>query len=657
MSRPRFLPLLVLAVGLSAAVGVSQGQPPQPAQPPVLAPIDANAATALPVVPKSTAAFLSIKLSDVIDHPDFKPLFAELKKSPDAVEGLSQLFGVGLDEIDRVTLFWPAISQRGPEPVVVVTTREAFNEVRLLKALNARPVSERGFGHGFGHDDHGHFHEDAHVKPSVNSTVDVLEKPAEKAPPPPFPPVPVPPKECDAQDPCANAPLADGPTEPQIYELQGSPFDLLFMVDERTLVFLSASGPSHDMLMLSLVSQLLQKKQTSPLADAIATATKHTLAGGVYLPPLLRDLQPPFLREMPPELAPYAALLATRTGVITGDMGKPAKATLTLSFDTEAAARRAAPVLEEGLKELSAKAIEEATRMKGRKGPDAALSPLFEIAATGMKKATVKAEGTLVRATTEIDVGPAAATALANLFQGMGERKKFVESTNNLKQIGIALHSYHDANGHLPMNVYSPKGEPLLSWRVQLLPFLEQDALYRQFKMDEPWDGPNNKKLSELVLKVFQVPGREAPNGHTYFQAFISPDPAKGKGVRPPGFPQPGIPGQPAPFMGRSWLVEGGKVRTNLVQIPDGTSNTIGVVEARTSVIWSKPDDLPFGEKLPALGDPNWDRFAALFLDGSVRSLPTRLKPEVLRLLIDIQDGTPVPNNLEEAVDRNPPKK
>jgi hypothetical protein len=129
---------------------------------------------------------------------------------------------------------------------------------------------------------------------------------------------------------------------------------------------------------------MIQKKQTGPLAEAIATAGNHTLAAGLYLPPLFRE----FDRHMPRELAPYAALAAAKVGTITGDLGKTAKFTLKLSFEEAAAARRAAPVLEEGLKALAEKATELAAQAKERT-QEKALAPLIEAAAAGLKKAIV----------------------------------------------------------------------------------------------------------------------------------------------------------------------------------------------------------------------------------------------------------------------------
>src|SRR5262245_10717321 len=68
------------------------------------------------------------------------------------------------------------------------------------------------------------------------------------------------------------------------------------------------------------------------------------------------------------------------------------------------------------------------------------------------------------------------------------------QSSKNLKEFGLGWHNFESINGHLPGNQLDGKGKALLSWRVQILPFIEQDELYKQFKLDEPWDSENNKK-------------------------------------------------------------------------------------------------------------------------------------------------------------------
>lgn len=184
--------------------------------------------------------------------------------------------------------------------------------------------------------------------------------------------------------------------------------------------------------------------------------------------------------------------------------------------------------------------------------------------------------------------------ALGRQLLGGPERAR---SMNNLKQIMIAIHSYHDVHGHLPANVTDKDGKPLLSWRVLLLPYLEHGELYQKFKLDEPWDGENNQKLVESMPKVFKSPKQDAKlaDKTTYLAPF-------GKGL----------------------MWEKG-VKVQLQGILDGTSNTIAVVEADDdrATIWTKPDDLPIDADNPAKGllSHYTDGFLAALGDGSVRFL------------------------------------
>jgi prepilin-type processing-associated H-X9-DG protein len=198
-----------------------------------------------------------------------------------------------------------------------------------------------------------------------------------------------------------------------------------------------------------------------------------------------------------------------------------------------------------------------------------------------------------------------------------------VQSVNNLKQIGLALHNYHSANGTFPPQASTGKdGKPLLSWRVMLLPYLEQAPLYNEFRFDEPWDSPHNKPLAARMPDVFRVPGTRAERGKTFYRGFSGEgtlfDPKMKQGV-------------------------------GLASVTDGTSNTIGVVEARTAVPWTKPDEeIPFnpamnagkvGDLQAALGNHFPGGCNVLFLDGSVRFLKTAINPNVLRALITRNGG------------------
>ena len=161
----------------------------------------------------------------------------------------------------------------------------------------------------------------------------------------------------------------------------------------------------------------------------------------------------------------------------------------------------------------------------------------------------------------------------------------------------------------------------MLSWRVAILPYIEQQNLYQQFKFDEPWDSPNNIRLLDKMPAVYALPNRPAKGkGETFFRVFTGPRTPFDLSRNRPGPLSAGLP---------------------IVQFTDGTSNTLLVVEAGESVPWTKPDELPFPEKgpLPKLGAATSNRFFALFADGSVRQLPIRLDEQTLRNLVDPADG------------------
>jgi hypothetical protein len=220
---------------------------------------------------------------------------------------------------------------------------------------------------------------------------------------------------------------------------------------------------------------------------------------------------------------------------------------------------------------------------------------------------------------------------LVPCLQTVRDGEGWVRSRDSLKQIAYALHAYHDIYKKLPPAVVTDQqGRPLYSWRVLLLPFLEEKRLHERFRLDEPWDSPHNKPLLDKTPRCYQpLGGGNDPPGLTRYQIFVGPGTA---------FERPGLTLTPEDF-------------------PDGLSSTLLVVEAGQAVPWSKPADLAYDPKRPlpslggAFGKPvhflcyevgTRPGFTAVFGDGAGRFLRGDLDEATLRGLITRNGGEPV---------------
>lgn len=197
-----------------------------------------------------------------------------------------------------------------------------------------------------------------------------------------------------------------------------------------------------------------------------------------------------------------------------------------------------------------------------------------------------------------------------------------VERMNKLRVIGLAVHNFHDANGYLPPEVNGryedDKGRPLLSWRVHLLPYMEEAALYKEFHLDEPWDSPHNKALLPRMPKDFAL-SSELPEGMSDVLAPVS-----------------------------KFSVLGSAERAKFAMILDGTSNTIMAIEAspKHAVPWTKPDDFVFdpqaADAMVRFGSPDDDAILVLMVDASTRTIKKSFSAELLQALFDMRDGKEV---------------
>jgi hypothetical protein len=210
-------------------------------------------------------------------------------------------------------------------------------------------------------------------------------------------------------------------------------------------------------------------------------------------------------------------------------------------------------------------------------------------------------------------------TMLAGLTNKALASSRNGERMDRFRQLLLAMLNYSDVNKHLPPAAICDKnGRPLLSWRVAILPYIEQNELYKQFHLDEPWDSPHNRTL------IDKMP-----------QLYADPDPQI-RQTAGPGKTTCLVPVAAETIFFHS---EG----TALKEIPDGTAKTLMLVEVEPlrAAIWTKPEDWNVDLLHPRQGLERSDRsrFAAGFADSTVVALPTDLDDATLRAMLTRAGG------------------
>ncbi len=194
-----------------------------------------------------------------------------------------------------------------------------------------------------------------------------------------------------------------------------------------------------------------------------------------------------------------------------------------------------------------------------------------------------------------------------------GPAARRAQCTNNLKQIALALHNYvQEFNALPPAHTVDAQGRPLHSWRTLMLPYLEQQALYRSVDLAKPWNDPANATALNARIGTFYCPAATGKENMTSYLGIVGPD--------------------------FCFLPTGSR---RLSEIVDGTASTIMVLEAgdENAVPWMAPVDaddsvvLRFGPTsiLHHEGGTN-----ASFVDGSVRFLKSSIGAPARRALMTI---------------------
>ena len=270
-----------------------------------------------------------------------------------------------------------------------------------------------------------------------------------------------------------------------------------------------------------------------------------------------------------------------------------------------------------------------ADQFAGQTGPCAACGKPISIPVAGGGSGAAVAAGVGVGATLLIVAGVAVvgvllcvgvlAALLLPAVQAAREAARRMQSSNNMKQISLALLNYHDVHGTFPPAVVSDaSGKPLYSGRVLLLPFLEQQALFEQFHKDEAWDSPNNLPLTQQSLKIFQDPSAPpSASGQTDY-LFVT---------------------------GTGTAMEPNPRGMKIADITDGTSNTMAMVEFKGSgVNWAQPRDFDVTQPtaLPPGNHPGGN--IVMMYDGSVRFVTKNISPQTVHQLATRAGGEVITN-------------
>lgn len=198
------------------------------------------------------------------------------------------------------------------------------------------------------------------------------------------------------------------------------------------------------------------------------------------------------------------------------------------------------------------------------------------------------------------------------------------QCTNNQKQLSFALLNYEATYNSLPpAYVVGPDGKPWHSWRVLILPYIEEQKLFEQYDFNEPWNGPNNIKLANKMPSLFRCrrdPAQAAQPWNTSYLAIVGPETA-----------WPGAKGM------------------KIEEITDGTDRTLLVVEATESgICWTEPRDMSVAQATGKINSPNGIRSPhdtganVVFVGAYAHFLVDETTPEVLRAHITAAGGEDV---------------
>lgn len=377
-------------------------------------------------------------------------------------------------------------------------------------------------------------------------------------------------------------------------------FGARYLPDDRTLIL------GDDQIVQKMI--LAGPKSLSPLTqtESWKQATKGTLAIAIDAP----QMQKLAVQAPPnPIVGMFSPLWDTAISHTLGvSVGDQSQLTLTSHAKDAAGALKIEAIHKAGMAMLSN------MLSNAKNGPDPVANKAAESLLPLLEGHKIATQGNQTTLTCKGDIS-SVLTALAVPILRARTAARQSQQQNNMKQVMLALHNYHDTRGHFPPAViYEPGSNTPRSWRVEILPYLEQAPLYEKYNKNEPWDSEGNQKILAQMPALYRHASQPNDSSTTAITA------AYGLGLI---------------------FQEKATAGTKIQEILDGTSNTIAIVEAKTEIPWTKPEEVVIDltmDKLPDFGfDP--ERFAAGFADGSVRMIPKTTDVATLKKLFTKAGG------------------
>lgn len=402
----------------------------------------------------------------------------------------------------------------------------------------------------------------------------------------------------------------------------------IYSIDGKTLL------AAPDMVLQKLVAT-----ETAPAGNLLGERLKAAATDDLYVAvniEVLRPLINQLLMQapVPPELQHfYPAPDLIRLVELRLNLSGMGPTELTVEANNAADAEKLVTMLKQAMEMWRSQALAEVEQLKQNPDPvqqalghyqERMLSQMFAFAVPQQEGARLEL---FHMDPNESPNGPMVAMAVAGILvalllpavQAAREAARRNTSMNNMKQIMLALLNYEDSHKNFPTHAnYDDNGKPLLSWRVHILPFLEEQQLYSQFHLDEPWDSEHNRQLIAKMPAVFLDPSSryQQQDGKTHYLGI------KGKG----------------------FAFEGTDETFSFAAFRDGTSNTAMILQVNDDRApeWTKPDDWEFNEQAPLQGLSNSLHpgiFLVGFCDGHVRAISEGIDLSVFKALLTRAGG------------------